>query len=647
MILKSLYLKNYRTYRGPEIVDFATGDQNITIIKGNNEVGKTTIMNAITWCLYGREYYRDKGNEPIFSKSTSYDLEIGDEDTVEVKLEMEDTKGKTVKFIRKLLFYKNDLGQCKEDSTDFEILVDEIPVTFQSTYIKKHLPSDIKEYFLFDGEQLESYFTEDNSNIKKSVYQLSHLNVLENTIKHLKASKRDLEDQLSKLNPVLGKLRKNESRLVEDIESNNAKLVKIDSDVANWNRLISENSDQIKHFGQDPNSLIDEKESLKEELKKIDNRIEKEEERYGIFLIKNLPKIMSAPYLLNVKDLCKELEEKGFIPARFKKEFLEYLLEEHECICGADLSEGSPGHDKLLKLYNETDEATNIADHVNLLLGSLNSIIDKFPLKFENTLKSKRSTIQEFKFERDNISKSITDINNKLAGIDEDKVKELQKEIEQYETLISINTEKKGGIKKQIELDEKLLVDVRADIVEEEKKAGIKNEIQSSLNLCNEVLSEVKTIYHDLEEDIHIKLQDLTSNEFSNMHWKDFYEGVVIDKDYDVKILKEGGYVVPNDLSKGGQLVLALSFMTALNSLSGFGLPIVIDTPLGRLDEPIKENIGKNLHEYTKNKQVTLLVTGSEYSDEFRKGIRDHVGKEYELNYIQEKDGITTIECKK
>ena len=55
MILKSLYLKNYRTYRGPEEIKFASGDKNITIIQGNNEVGKTTIMTAISWCLYGRE----------------------------------------------------------------------------------------------------------------------------------------------------------------------------------------------------------------------------------------------------------------------------------------------------------------------------------------------------------------------------------------------------------------------------------------------------------------------------------------------------------------------------------------------------------------------------------------------------------------
>ena len=647
MILKSLYLKNYRTYRGPETIDFATGDQNITIIKGNNEVGKTTIMNAITWCLYGQEYYKNEGNEPIFSKSTSYDLGIGDEDTVEVKLIMEDEKGKEVKFIRTLLFYKNDSGECKEDSRDFEILVDDMPVSFQSTYIRRHLPRDIKEYFLFDGEQLESYFDEDKKSIKKSVYQLSHLDVLENTIKHLKSSKKDLEGQLAKLNPVLGRLRKQESNLIEGIENNKSNLLKIDSDIRKWEEFIETASKEIKRYGQNPSSLIDEKVDLKKELEDLDENIENKEKQLGSFLVKNMPKIFSVQYLLNVKDLCKELEEKGFIPARFKKEFLEYLLEEHECICGADLSEGTSGYNKLVELYEATDVTTNIADNVNLLLGSLNNIIDKFPFKFKDNLISKKQEIEKLKSKRKDVSNRITDIDDELAGIDETKVKTLQNEIKRHENLIKISSEKKGGIGRQIEVDEVKLEDVRKDIIEEEKKAGIKTEIQASLDLCTIVLSETQSIYQELEEDIHNKLEELTSHEFGNLHWKEFYQGVTIDDEYEVKILKEGGYVVPNDLSKGGQLVLALSFMTALNSLSGFGLPIVIDTPLGRLDEPIKENIGKYLPEYTKNKQVTLLVTGSEYSDAFRKGIRNHVGKEYELNYIQEEDGITTIECKK
>ena len=560
---------------------------------------------------------------------------------------MEDEKGKEVKFIRKLLFYKNDMGECKEDSRDFEILVDEMQVSFQSTYLRKHLPRDIRKYFLFDGEQLESYFDEDKKTIKRSVYQLSHLDVLENTIKHLNSSKKELQAKLTKLNPVLGRLRNQESKLMEDIENNRSALVKIESDINKWELFIKNASKEIKKSGKDPSILIDEKERLKSDLKKYDSEIEKKTKEFGAFLTKYAPKILSISYLLNVKELCKELEEKGFIPARFKKEFLEYLLNEHECICGADLSEGTSGHAKLVELYEATDVTTNIADKVNLLLGSLNNIIDKFPFKFKEELINIKEDVEKSKKEWDKTSNRITDIDDELAGIDEEKVKKLQTEIKRHENLIKITSEKKGKISHQIEFDEEKLVDVQEDIKEEEKKVGIKNELQASLDLCNEVLSQTKTIYNELEEDIHNKLEELTSQEFGNLHWKEFYQGVIIDEEYDVKILKEGGYVVPNDLSKGGQLVLALSFMTALNSLSGFGLPIVIDTPLGRLDEPIKENIGRYLPEYTKNKQVTLLVTGSEYSDAFRKGIRNHVGKEYELNYIQEKDGITTIECKK
>ena len=61
-------------------------------------------------------------------------------------------------------------------------------------------------------------------------------------------------------------------------------------------------------------------------------------------MIRNFPKILSISSLINVQVICKDLEEKGYIPARFKKEFLEYLLEEHECVCGADLSEGTDNY---------------------------------------------------------------------------------------------------------------------------------------------------------------------------------------------------------------------------------------------------------------------------------------------------------------
>ena len=135
MILKSLHLKNYRTYKNPDPIYFASGDKNVTIIKGNNEVGKTTIMNAITWCLYGRELYKQKGNEPIYSKTSARELSNGEEDKVEVILIMEDEKGKEVKFIREMLYYKNDIGKVIEDVVDSKILIDDIPVSYPNSFI--------------------------------------------------------------------------------------------------------------------------------------------------------------------------------------------------------------------------------------------------------------------------------------------------------------------------------------------------------------------------------------------------------------------------------------------------------------------------------------------------------------------------------
>ena len=62
MYFKSIYLENFRVYKGPVKFELSTGDKKINVIQGNNDAGKTTMLNAITWCLYGEEvhYIEDK-----------------------------------------------------------------------------------------------------------------------------------------------------------------------------------------------------------------------------------------------------------------------------------------------------------------------------------------------------------------------------------------------------------------------------------------------------------------------------------------------------------------------------------------------------------------------------------------------------------
>ena len=48
-------MTNFRQfYNKAEIIFSTNKEKNITLIHGENGVGKTTILNSILWCLYGK-----------------------------------------------------------------------------------------------------------------------------------------------------------------------------------------------------------------------------------------------------------------------------------------------------------------------------------------------------------------------------------------------------------------------------------------------------------------------------------------------------------------------------------------------------------------------------------------------------------------
>ena len=54
MRLEHICIHNYRLYQDT-FIDFSNDNSNISIIRGNSAVGKTTLLNAISWCLYEKE----------------------------------------------------------------------------------------------------------------------------------------------------------------------------------------------------------------------------------------------------------------------------------------------------------------------------------------------------------------------------------------------------------------------------------------------------------------------------------------------------------------------------------------------------------------------------------------------------------------
>ena len=61
MIVKSIYLENFRNYKAQEI----KLENNINVFYGNNAQGKTNILEALYFCAFGRSFRTHKDAELI------------------------------------------------------------------------------------------------------------------------------------------------------------------------------------------------------------------------------------------------------------------------------------------------------------------------------------------------------------------------------------------------------------------------------------------------------------------------------------------------------------------------------------------------------------------------------------------------------
>jgi DNA sulfur modification protein DndD len=85
------------------------------------------------------------------------------------------------------------------------------------------------------------------------------------------------------------------------------------------------------------------------------------------------------------------------------------------------------------------------------------------------------------------------------------------------------------------------------------------------------------------------------------------------------------------DLSAGEKQIFTQALISAVSSVSGRGFPMVVDTPLGRLD--IEHRKGVLNHLVQREHQVILLSTNTEVVGEYLREIAPHVQKKYLVHF--------------
>jgi DNA sulfur modification protein DndD len=109
-------------------------------------------------------------------------------------------------------------------------------------------------------------------------------------------------------------------------------------------------------------------------------------------------------------------------------------------------------------------------------------------------------------------------------------------------------------------------------------------------------------------------------------------EKIAIDEDCDVKLLNADGMDLRTfDLSAGEKQIFTQALFSAVSSVSGHGFPMVVDTPLGRLD--VEHRKGVLNHLARRPHQVLLLSTNTEVVGDYLREIEDHVQKKYIVQF--------------
>ncbi|GAB40090.1 DNA sulfur modification protein DndD [Gordonia sputi] len=141
------------------------------------------------------------------------------------------------------------------------------------------------------------------------------------------------------------------------------------------------------------------------------------------------------------------------------------------------------------------------------------------------------------------------------------------------------------------------------------------------------------------------KISQLVLEALATLLRKDRLVGAVdIDPEtYDVRLTSPDGSPLPaNDLSAGERQLLAVALLWGLARASGQPLPVVIDTPLGRLDGTHRQHLLDRYFPHASH-QVILLSTDTEIDADAYARIASRVGRAYRLEFHSDTNS-TTIE---
>lgn len=656
MLLKKLIFDSYKTYYGQQSVDLyipkdirEKDKKNIILLGGLNGAGKTTILKAILYVLFGNRGMSETEYKKLFSNvinNTFFD-EGGRSCSVTLVIETD----REEEWKLQVKWYFDNLKRVSTEERNISIKapgskhekharIDNIEA--YNKFIDRVIPYHAAPFFIFDGEEIKDIITrQDDKEMRAAIQKITGIEAYKILLEDLNSIKKGYEIVLSKAldSSKLGHFQKEKTELENEINKREKTIEKLEEEKTKNLRLISDTKHQrnqkVLQNSKSRETIIKKQAQLEKELdleklnykklflenatniilsskiSKLKKSIQIEEDYkkkkliqemsltpYRTFMKQLLEKSLTPPLSEQQLDQLKQIGEDIWIKEnKLKKETFEEIIEIH------DLSS------KESTFINSVRPVTN-----DLIISKINKI-EKLEQELQSIEQEIRNAPEMVETEEDNLKLDV--YTKKLGEIDL--------------RLKTINP-------KQAAAKEKLSVLIN-NITRLSQQNNNFSDIKKNLDYIDKLI-KITTMY--IRETTKLKAEFIHA-EFSKMLQKLFRKQDEFGKiefdinTYAIRLYNDRGQEISiHDRSAGEMQMISSAFIWALTKVSDLSLPMVIDTPLGRLDSYHRNHL---INHYYKelSEQVIILSTDTEITKEYVDLMKESSYKQYMLDYNEDK----------
>jgi len=626
--IHSITLTNFRQFSGTQTFDLqSTSLKPVTLIFGANGAGKTTLLNAFTWALYGTMSEDVEEQHRMVTDSVWRALPIGTSAELAVEVTF-DHEGHEYRVRRRAEVRKqsDDQQEPTAEVQLWETMADgsSEAVGAPQERIYSILPKGVSRFFFFNGERIEKLVKKGAyAEVQQDIRVLLDLEQVERALDHLRTVDRRLTADLKKHGGErASEIQTAIDELTDQEASSRENLTVLEGDLATLTEERESVADQLRQHGGAA-SIQKERDRVAKEL--ADARSQRDAaitERASLVATRGFL-AFTDQLAADTAERAAALYQKGALPAPLKREFVDKLLEDGECICGTELNPGTQPWQHVTAwrqragLQNVETAWQQLSGQITQLTGARKELHD-----------SLQSAVKRITAERDRVQRleeRMSELDGQLEGHSEAEVQQLESKRRDLDARIKEKSERTGALRAAID---KMRQEI-AQKTAERSKAEVKDELAAKARARSDLVQAVRRALDEIltirKEDMRNRLDAKLKDVFAKITVKPYVPR--LSADFELALYQDvDGVELAVPKSTGENQILSLSFVAAVSELAreihaerraegelpadAGTYPIVMDAAFGSLDQNYQREVSRALAQMAP--QLVVLVSKSQ-----------------------------------